>query len=128
VIATATALRDHLTELGVVLRLRGDRLVVDAPSDVFTADLKAQLVTHRDEVVALLRDDWDEEAGSEVRDAVLARIGATSPAGAFENDARLADLMEAVNVAYQRRDHDGVLDALRTLESHAMNRRRWVAS
>jgi hypothetical protein len=49
---TLSDLQSRLTSLEIVLTARGDRLVVDAPAGVLTAEVKASLATHKE---ALLR-------------------------------------------------------------------------
>ena len=55
---TAAALLAHLRAAGVVLSVPGlNRLKVDAPKSVLTAELRAALVTYKTELLILLREN-----------------------------------------------------------------------
>ena len=59
---TVTELLNHLQALGVRLTVAGERLRVDAPVGVLTADLREALATHKTEVMAVLaqRNEFNE--------------------------------------------------------------------
>lgn len=55
--ASIIRLVQDLRARGVQLMARGDRIAFEAPRDAFADDLKALVVRHREEVLALLREE-----------------------------------------------------------------------
>ena len=51
----APELLDRLHTLDVRVSLDGDRLAIDAPREIWTADLRAQVTAEKSEIIAVLR-------------------------------------------------------------------------
>lgn len=67
---SVTKLLDSLRERGVMLSANGDRLAWEAPAGTMTPDLLAVLKAHKEEILAVLGEQW----GDAVR-ALMHRIG-----------------------------------------------------
>ena len=64
---TATELVHTLTALDVRLAVQGDRLRVDTPRGVITAELRQALIDHKPELLQLLRSATGTPSGDSPR-------------------------------------------------------------
>lgn len=60
---TPTALLSWLRGVGAVVTVRDERLIIDAPSGVVTDELRNELRTHREELLALASQPDDDVIG-----------------------------------------------------------------
>ena len=61
---SASAVLAEARRLGIRLTARGDRLAFDAPRDAFTPEMRDALVTHKPEILALLRAEQQQADSS----------------------------------------------------------------
>jgi len=61
---SAAAVLAEARRLGIRLTVRGDRLAFDAPRDAFTPEMREALVTHKPELLALLRAEQQQADSS----------------------------------------------------------------
>ena len=61
---SAAAVLAEARRLGIRLTARGDRLAFDAPRDAFTPEMREALVTHKPEILVLLRAEQQQADSS----------------------------------------------------------------
>jgi TubC N-terminal docking domain len=67
---SASSFLVQLRSVGISVNVEGDRLIVDAPADVVTAELRAEIAVRKTELIAALEvghDDLDNSDLIEVR-------------------------------------------------------------
>src|ERR1051326_1727521 len=80
---TTTALLAYLRSLDVKLWAEGDRLRYSTPKGVLTPMLRAELVAHKEEILALLRQNQSGARRSPAAFSSLSRSSSMPPAGAW---------------------------------------------
>jgi TubC N-terminal docking domain len=92
---SAAAVLAEARRLGIRLTARGDRLAYDAPRDAFTPEMRDALVTHKPEILALLRAE-QQQADSSPKPLTLS--DPTSEPGAVSTRSdKLADQQAALD-------------------------------